>query len=508
MAIQTTTRETGVEAPPRPPGRIPAFIAAAFGTHDRSHPRPAPLTPEQQVRRRVTLHVLLHACILWLVTRLVYVAITITALIFYGGESLTSHIEPRKLVHAWAQFDATFYLRIAAEGYTRAHKVDDSFLPLYPLLIHTGTLLLGQQHAALVALCISNLAVLAAFLGLTLLARHEASASAHTVHYTLLALAAYPLAFFLSAPWTDGLFLCFATWTLYGVRSQRWKLAATCTFLAILTRISGVTLVAPLTVGYILAQWPRAETLHPAVLHVDQPPSAPRRKRLLHLMRRLGVRVYGLLLNCLSTWRRTATTLWVFNAPVLAALLLLLMYWLATGDALAYSTRQHAEFGHVSMLPWATVALLWRQITALTPLSYRIERLLVDAIPLALVTLFLICFAVPWRVPLRRRWRERLLQVRWLAWLTYPGAVHPLPLVYTLYLAGIVALCVAQPVVHVIFPDVVLGSGRYMTAAVPLWLALGRWMTRSPWLQTLLLSGGWALQALLLGYYLQGGWLV
>ncbi|MGZ6389408.1 MAG: hypothetical protein ACXWQZ_09125, partial [Ktedonobacterales bacterium] len=135
MAIQTPPPQTSVAASPRQHHPIAAFLTAAFGTAIRSSLR-APSTPEQQVRRRITLRVLLQAGVLWLVTRLVYAAVTLTALIFGGGESLTSHIEPRDLVHAWAQFDATFYLRIAAEGYTRANKVDDSFLPLYPLLIH------------------------------------------------------------------------------------------------------------------------------------------------------------------------------------------------------------------------------------------------------------------------------------------------------------------------------------------------------------------------------------
>lgn len=520
MALQTPPPQTDVAAPPRRQQPIPAFLIAAFGTFRMRRPhRREPATPEQRAHRRVTLRVLREACVLWLITRLIYAAVTITALIFGGGESLTSHIQPRTLVHAWAQFDATFYLRIAAEGYTRAHKIDDSFLPLYPLLIHGGSLVIGQQHAALVALIIANAALLAAFLGVALLMRHDeldgrdgrdGYTSPHAATYTLLALSAYPLAFFLSAPWTDGLFLCFATWTLYGARSRRWGLTATCTFLAILTRISGLALVPPLAVGYVLAQWPRVESLHPAVLASGQPqpPATPRRKRLIRLWRALAARIHGFLLNCFSTSRRTAATIWVVEAPVLAGLLLLLMYWLVADDPLAYSTRQRAEFGHVTMPPGETVALLWRQLTATTPLSYRIERVLADAIPLALVTLFLVCFALPWRLPMRGRWRERLMHTRWLAWLARPGAVRPLPFVYTLYLAGIVALCVAQPVVHVEFPDVVLGSGRYMTAAVPLWLALGRWMERRPWLQTLLLGGGWALQALLLGYYLQGGWLV
>ncbi|MGZ6376615.1 MAG: hypothetical protein ACXWPI_18085, partial [Ktedonobacterales bacterium] len=495
MAIQTPPPQTSMAAPPRQHHPIAAFLTAAFGTAIRSSLR-APSTPEQQVRRRITLRVLLQAGVLWLVTRLVYAAVTLTALIFGGGESLTSHIEPRDLVHAWAQFDATFYLRIAAEGYTRANKVDDSFLPLYPLLIHGGTLLLGQQHAVLVALIVANAALLVAFLGLALLAQHDAHTSPRAAPYTLLTLSAYPLAFFLSAPWTDGLFLCFATWTLYGARTQRWRLAATCTFLAILTRISGFALVPPLAIGYFLAQWPRMETLHPSLL--EQPPAARRAQRLISMWRVLAARIYGLLYNCLSTWRRTLTTIWVLEAPVLAVLLLLAMYWLVAGDALAYLNRQHAEFGHVSLPLWQTVALLWRQISATTPLSYRIERVLVDAIPLALVTLFLVCFAVPWQIPLRRRWRERLMGVRWLTWLTRLGAVRPLPLVYTLYLAAIVAMCVTQPVVNVQFPNVVLGSGRYITAAVPLWLALGRWIERLPGLQALLLGGGWALQALLL----------
>jgi hypothetical protein len=52
------------------------------------------------------------------------------------------------------------------------------------------------------------------------------------------------------------------------------------------------------------------------------------------------------------------------------------------------------------------------------------------------------------------------------------------------------------------------GEGRYVMAAVPLFLLLGRWMVRRPWLEMLVVGGGFMLQALFLGFFLRGGWVV
>src|SRR5262249_7749716 len=62
--------------------------------------------------------------------------------------------------------------------------------------------------------------------------------------------AAYPLAFFLAAPYTEGPFLAFAAFALLFARRARWPLAAGCIFLATLTRPTGVILVAPLLYEY------------------------------------------------------------------------------------------------------------------------------------------------------------------------------------------------------------------------------------------------------------------
>jgi hypothetical protein len=57
---------------------------------------------------------------------------------------------------------------------------------------------------------------------------------------------AYPLAFFLAAAYTEGLFLCFAAAALLWARDGRWLAAAAMAFLAGLTRNTGLILVLPL----------------------------------------------------------------------------------------------------------------------------------------------------------------------------------------------------------------------------------------------------------------------
>jgi hypothetical protein len=94
----------------------------------------------------------------------------------------------------------------------------------------------------------SNLAELFAFISLVLLAayiarRGEEVASAHA---SLYAFATYPLAFFLTAAYSDGLFVGLATLALLLGLRRHWGWAALIGLLAGLCRPTGVALVAPL----------------------------------------------------------------------------------------------------------------------------------------------------------------------------------------------------------------------------------------------------------------------
>jgi uncharacterized protein (TIRG00374 family) len=68
---------------------------------------------------------------------------------------------------------------------------------------------------------------------------------------------------------------------------------------------------------------------------------------------------------------------------------------------------------------------------------------------------------------------------------------------------GLLALILVSPVAteH----DTVASSGRYLLAAIPCFLLLGRLLTQRPALQLLVLGSGFMLQALLAAVFLSGG---
>jgi hypothetical protein len=86
--------------------------------------------------------------------------------------------------------------------------------------------------------------------------------------------------------------------------------------------------------------------------------------------------------------------------------------------------------------------------------------------------------------------------------LTVVGA-RKLPFAFTLYMVGLLYLCVSAPLIG--NPDAYGSAGRYLLVAVPLFLLLARWSARRPWLETFLLCAGFILQAVFLASYLTGG---
>lgn len=207
-----------------------------------------------------------QAALMWLATRVALILLTAASFIFTtsgpyvngGGPTGYDSITPHLLIRAWLRWDAPNYLNVALHGY--AVPRDAAFFPLYPLLTGGLTALVGAGHQLLAALLVSNLGALAGFVGLALLAAHEAGAAASAAGSarSVRMLAVYPFAFLLAAPYADGLFLGVVIWALLLMRQGRWRWAAACVFLATLTRLEGVVVALPLLWEYATQTgWPR-----------------------------------------------------------------------------------------------------------------------------------------------------------------------------------------------------------------------------------------------------------
>lgn len=144
---------------------------------------------------------------------------------------------------------------IANEGYTADTA---AFFPLYPVLIRTVSILwplFGQPEPDRVGLIpaafiVSNLAALGAVAALYRLARLDMSESEaqRGLFYFLI----FPAAFFLTAIYTESLFILWAAVSFYFARQGRWLWAGLVGALAMLTRATAVALLAGLAVEWWL----------------------------------------------------------------------------------------------------------------------------------------------------------------------------------------------------------------------------------------------------------------
>jgi hypothetical protein len=150
----------------------------------------------------------------------------------------------RVLVIPWARYDAVWFEHILIQGYL-AEDGSTSFHPLYIWLSYP---LYRLGVAASVSLLItSTLAALIFLLMFYKLARLDLEPA--TAWSALLLVATFPAAFILFAPYTESLFLVWATAALFSIRREWWGRAALFSFLAALSRQQGVFLVLPLAWG-------------------------------------------------------------------------------------------------------------------------------------------------------------------------------------------------------------------------------------------------------------------
>ena len=144
----------------------------------------------------------------------------------------------------WQRFDVNWYLKIATRGYDGSDG-STVYFPVYPMLIRVLSFVAPALFAATL---ISNLALIGVLgllyrivAGLT-----DESIARRTLTYFLI----FPTAFYLTAAYTESLFLFFTLASLYSASRRKWGWAVAWGAIAALTRLQGVLLVIPL--AYLL----------------------------------------------------------------------------------------------------------------------------------------------------------------------------------------------------------------------------------------------------------------
>ncbi|MFD6973667.1 glycosyltransferase family 39 protein [Streptomyces sp. NPDC059949] len=170
---------------------------------------------------------------------------------------------PAALLAPWQQWDWWHYLHIAQEGYfpgqagpwTVGWDNREAFLPGFPLTLRAVHTVVPDWAAAgaLISFVSGGVAVLAlARIARRHLPDHDAGRRA--VAFLLLS----PCAVFLAAGYTEALFLALALPAWLAAQRQNWPAAAVLACLACSVRVTGLFLVAALTLHFLLTARGRA----------------------------------------------------------------------------------------------------------------------------------------------------------------------------------------------------------------------------------------------------------
>ncbi|MEO8287304.1 MAG: mannosyltransferase family protein [Chloroflexota bacterium] len=234
----------------------------------------------------------------------------------------------------WTRWDGQWYLKIASEGYSSADG-SSAFFPLYPWLITVFGWLAGERFIW-AGILLSSFFFLGALVLLHRLVRldfHHEDAG-RTVFY----LAAFPMAFFFWAVYSESLFLFLSVAALLAMRTQRWWWAAVLISLAIWTRTTGLLLLLPLGWELWRAHNPPVPTDPRAM-----PPKRP------------------------SRWALPSLAL-----PFASLLLFVVWSWVVFHDPLAALSAQ-ADWNRHFSWPWQTIAGAWNVATQ-TGLQFQPEN--------------------------------------------------------------------------------------------------------------------------------------
>lgn len=331
------------------------------------------------------------------------------------------------LVAPAVRWDAVWFLSVAQDGY--AQGASEAFFPLYPALVSVAGALLGSAPAGGIAVSLGCLAV-ALYLVHRLTALDFGRPVAATT-VTLLALS--PAAFYLSAVYSESLFLAVSVGAVLAARTDRWWVAGALGALAASTRSAGVVLVVPLALMYLYGprgagSWKAREG------PIDLTPRFPVRADALAL----GLVPLGLLAYC----------------AVLA---------LSGQDPLApFAAQQEWLRGFAGPFVGAWDGAVAAVQGARQLLSGAREPVLFTA-----------AAGDPYMVA-----GHNLHLIGWLtaALVALAGAARRLPAAYTAYAAAALALPLSWPVA----PQPLMSLPRFLLVLWPLWLWLALWVHGRP----------------------------
>jgi Gpi18-like mannosyltransferase len=159
---------------------------------------------------------------------------------------------PIQAIDMWTRWDGYFYLKIARDGYPNppAH-LTVAFFPLYPLLVAATAAATGLGVVGS-GLLVANLADLAGWLLLALLAAHRLGKSSAALCVLMFAL--FPTRNFGFSTYTEGLFLALSVAAFLAYETRRFGVAALAGALCSAVRPQGALLGAALWIDAALAR--------------------------------------------------------------------------------------------------------------------------------------------------------------------------------------------------------------------------------------------------------------
>ncbi len=395
---------------------------------------PAPVDPESSAARLASSQTRgLRDSLLALLTSrlLIWSAGMLTAIVLGLHAGSATSFDPRRLTSPFhstianvliaptARWDSTWYLSIAHSGYR--HVSEAVFFPLYPSLVGLAAAPLGGAAAVVVGVGVATVCALGALFLLHRLVALEFDE--RVAHNTVWIFAWLPIALFLSAVYSESLFLLLVVGSFYAARLGRWPVAGALGALAAAARNSGVVLVVPLVLLYLYG--PREDR------QPDRPPSGLRRRYDLR-----------------------PDLLWLAALP-LGLLAYLAYLQISFGDPLAPFTQQ--AHWHRSFVPLGGVPSgVWEGLKALISAvpggaSMLGTHLNTDSITRRIVELAALVLAAA------------LLRLSW----------KRLPMPYTAFAGLGLLLAVSAPS----SVEPLRSLPRFTLVLFPLWIALALWAT-------------------------------